>query len=133
MSDLATRLTSLNTKKFKSNEMYNIIRDFIVNPLIVEMIESNNQMHKVRIARDGSYITSLELVREKPKKYGLWYNICRAFNPWELVFEIRYNGGLFVCRYEKYGYLSLIDKMKEQYYDKLQKSFNCEFVVINKE
>ena len=130
---LTLRLNALVTKKFKINEMYNIIRDFMLNPLMAEMIEGNNRMHKVHASRDGAYITALKLLREKPKRAGFFYNLSRFFSPWETVLKIKHSNGIFVCEYSKYSYFTLVDKIKDEFDKKLEKPFGCKFVVINRE
>jgi len=130
---LTIRLGALAAKKFKVNEMYNIIRDFILNPLIAEIIQDNNRIHKVHASKDGAYISYLKLLREKPNRAGFFYNISKFFNPWESVLKIKHSNGIFVCEYSRYIYFTLVDKIKEEFDKKLEKSFSCKFVVINRD
>lgn len=129
---LTLRLNELVAKKYRTNEMYNIIRDFLLNPLITSLIEESNKLHKLHISKDGAHVCYIKLLREKAKKPGFFNYWSRFFAPWETVLKIKFSNGIFLCEFDKYSYFSMIEKIKEEYYEKLHKTFACEFVVINR-
>ena len=47
--ELKARLESLPSKRYKSHEQFKMISEFLLAPLLPELIEINNVMHRVHV------------------------------------------------------------------------------------
>jgi hypothetical protein len=131
--ELKTRLESLPTKRWKSHEHFKIICEFMLSPLLPELIEGNNVMHRVHVSKTEGRILSVSLQYEKPKKPGMLYRLFRFFKPWKTGLKIKNDDyRMFVCEYYRYSYFALAEQLKNLYYEKLYDAFHVGFVLVDK-
>lgn len=130
---LTKRLGEYQGKRFKLNEAFNIINEFLLTPYLPSMIESLNKVHRVRVCTDeNNYIFALKLQCERDKKPGVWNWLKRFFCPYENCLKVWHNGTLFVCEYFRHSFFEMVDKVKTDYDIKIKPTVNQEFVVVCK-
>jgi len=130
---LKERLESLPAKKWKSHEHFKIICEFLLSPLLPELIEANNVMHRVHVSKTEGRILSVSLQYEKPKKSGMLYRLFRYIKPWATGLSIKNDDyRMFVCEYYKYSYFALAEQLKNLYYEKLHGAFHVGFALVDK-
>jgi hypothetical protein len=130
---LQTRLKSLPNKRYKSNEMFNIISEFLLSPLLPDIIELNNILHWVVLNKDGNS-SSIDIRYEKKKRSGLLSSLFWVFNRWGTGLRIKYekDGQIFICSYYRHSFYSLAEQLKTAYYEKLHDAFHAGFVIVDK-
>jgi hypothetical protein len=130
---LRSRLESLPAKRYKSHEQFKIVCEFLLSPLLPELIEGNNVMHRVHVSKRESRILSVSLQYEKSKKPGILYSLSRFFKPWKTGLSIKNDDyRMFVCEYYRYSYFALAERLKNLYYEKLHDAFHIGFAVVDK-
>jgi hypothetical protein len=130
---LISRLANLPDKRWRRNEMFKIINDFLLSPSVAKLIEDNNKIHRAKICtNDGGGITALKIQYEKDKKPGFWNWLKRLFAPYATGVKIWHNEQLFLCEYYRHGFFSLCDTAKAEYDEKLKSTFGCDFVVVSR-
>lgn len=131
MSDaLAKRLNEYNNKRWKRSEALKIINEFVMSPLLVNMIENMNKVHKIAVCTDDSGVAILKFQCERSKKGGLWNKIKNFFSPYETCLSVYKENHLFICEYYKHGFFEVSEKIKIEYDEKLKDTFNAGLVVI---
>lgn len=132
---LKDRLNKLPDKKWGINERFKIISDFLLSPLLPDLIELNNRLYSVKIHKnDGNSITHISIMYEKEKKSGILNKLIRLFSGWNTGLKVWCNsdGRMFICEYYKHSFFSVAENLKTAYYEKLHDVFNMEFVIVDK-
>lgn len=131
---LQTRLKNLPEKRYKSNEMFNIISEFLLSPLLPDIIELNNIMHWVVHNKNDNKSSSIDIRYEKKRKPGLVSYFSWIFNSWGTGLRISYekDGQMFICSYYRHSFYSLAEQLKTAYYEKLHDAFHAGFVIVDK-
>ncbi len=130
-ASLAKRLRELLQKRYKNNEKYYIISEFLLSPSIAKLIEDNNKIYRVKVCKqDNGEIYSLKLQYERGKNLGFWDFIKSFFTSYITGIRIWHNGQLYLCEYYKYSFFSLCEDLKVQYDTKLKSTFGCDFVIV---
>lgn len=130
---LYARLRELSGKRYKNNERYKIIADFLFAPVIARLIEDNNRIYKVKLCESemDSNIYALKLQYERDKKPGFLNRLVNFFMPtYTTGVKVWHNGQLYVCEYYKHSFFSLCEGVKTEYDNKLKNTFGCDFVVV---
>jgi hypothetical protein len=130
VAPLILRLREYQGKRFKKDESYYIINDFLLTPYLPSLIETLNKVHRVKVCRPDNQVTALKLQFERDKKPGIWNAIKRFFSRYETVVMIWHNGQLFLCEYYKHSFFEMCDKIKIDYDEKLKPTFGSDFVVV---
>jgi hypothetical protein len=133
-TELKLRLESLTVKRYKSHEHFKIICEFLLSPLLPELIEANNIMHRVHVSKTSNdKIWHISLQSEKSKRPGFLYNLFRMLKPWKTCLIIKNDDyRMFVCEYCNYSYFALAEQLKATYYEKLYDSFHIGFAIVDK-
>jgi len=133
MDPLNRRLNEYHGKRFKLNEAYNIVNDFLLTPYLPSMIENLNKVHRIKVCTDeNNCIHSLRFQCERDKKPGFWNWLKRLFRPYETCLKIWHNGQLFLCEYYKHTFFEMSDKVKVDYDVKLKPTLGYDLVVVCK-
>lgn len=131
--ELMQRLANLPAKRYKAHEQFKIICEFLLSPLLPELIEANNVMHRVHVSKTEGRILYVSLQYEKPKKPGMLYRLFKFFQPWKTGLKIKNDDyRMFVCEYYRYSYFALAEQLKNLYYEKLYDAFHIGFVLVDK-
>lgn len=130
--ELQYRLKSLPAKRFKNSEMFKIIDEFLLSPLLPEIIECNNILHWVVMNKGGNGISSISVRYEKKKKQGIFGFFAWFLSSWGTGLKINGNGQMFICEYYRHSFFSLAEQLKTAYYERLYQSFNRGFVIVDK-
>src|SRR5580658_9839104 len=88
------RIANYVKLKYQWNEMFNLISEFIISPMLPNLIDVSNKVHEVYLVKDdNSQVVYLRLLMERDKKSGIWNKIVRFFSPMQTVVKIRHGGG----------------------------------------
>lgn len=130
---LTKRLNEYKSKRFKLNEAFNIINEFLLTPHLPSMIESFNKVYRIKVCADeNNYIHTLKLQCERDRKSGIWNWLKRLFCRYETYLKVWHNGTLFVCEYFKHSFFEIADKVKTDYDMRIKPTVGYEFVVVCK-
>lgn len=129
---LIARLREYASKRFKKDEAYQIINDFLLTPRLAHMIETLNKVHRVKVCRPDGAITALKFQFERDKKPGFLNWLKRFFFRYETAVKIWHNEQLFLCEYYKYSFLEMVDELKAEYDAKLKSTFGWDFVIVSR-
>ena len=128
---LLKRLNQYHSKRWKLNEAYNIINDFLVKPHLLSIIEISNKMHRTKFSytAEGD-ISSLKFQCERSKKGGFWNWIKALLMPYETCIKISNSNQLFLCEYYKHSFFEVAEKIKSDYDTKIKATIPYDFVIV---
>jgi hypothetical protein len=136
-TDLENRLGRIDKRQI-GNEHYSLISDYILIPMLPQLVEERAVLHKATYNQSQDqyrnavyYGVNLEFEREKRRG---WRNAwARFFCPWQTGLTINYADALFACTYYDYRYFQYTDEIKSKYYELLYPTYGINMVIVGKD
>jgi hypothetical protein len=126
-------LRQQETRQENWHRRYEIVGEFLIQPMLVPLIDKTTVLHRVRYDKNSYHsIVGVQLWHEKHKKRGFWYNLCKGFLPETMSLDVVRSSGLLVCQYYDIAYLDTAETVRDLYNAKLKPTYETEIALVDR-